>query len=168
MKDMLQALRWAFRYKYSLVFSILFSALVAALEHHVTDYPTPRNLNYWWNFGSLAMFMLAVMIFSGIFLAMNYTPHVTMAFDSCLNVATYVDAILPGLMRRTMAVASIARKQAVPDALSQFISKSAAYCVGCLATGGICVMTLCSPGTMSRLSPVGASGSQPGWSACVH
>lgn len=30
MKDMLQALRWAFRYKYSLVFSILFSALVAA------------------------------------------------------------------------------------------------------------------------------------------
>ncbi len=57
--------------------------IVSWLDHSLgTKYPVPRNLNYWWNFGSLAMFMLAVMIFSGIFLAMNYTPHVTMAFDS--------------------------------------------------------------------------------------
>ena len=27
---------------------------VASLEYHYTDYPTPVNLNYWWNFGSLA------------------------------------------------------------------------------------------------------------------
>jgi quinol-cytochrome oxidoreductase complex cytochrome b subunit len=57
--------------------------IVTWLDHSLgTKYPVPRNLNYWWNFGSLAMFMLAVMIFSGIILAMNYTPHVTMAFDS--------------------------------------------------------------------------------------
>ena len=57
--------------------------IVHWLDHSLgTKYPVPRNLNYWWNFGSLAMFMLAVMIFSGIFLAMNYTPHVTLAFDS--------------------------------------------------------------------------------------
>ncbi|MSO72689.1 MAG: cytochrome b [Rhodospirillaceae bacterium] len=57
--------------------------IVTWLDHSLgTKYPVPRNLNYWWNFGSLAVFMLAVMIFSGIVLAMNYTPHVTMAFDS--------------------------------------------------------------------------------------
>ena len=46
------------------------------------DTPTPRNLNYWWNFGSLAGLMLVVQIISGIVLAMHYTPHTSMAFDS--------------------------------------------------------------------------------------
>jgi quinol-cytochrome oxidoreductase complex cytochrome b subunit len=52
------------------------------MEHELNDYPTPRNLNYWWNFGSLAGIMLVVMIASGIFLAMAYTPHKDFAFDS--------------------------------------------------------------------------------------
>ena len=61
--------------------------IVNWLDHSLgTKYPVPKNLNYWWNFGSLAMFMLAVMIFSGIFLAMNYTPHVTLAFDSVEHI----------------------------------------------------------------------------------
>ncbi len=46
------------------------------------EYPTPKNLNYWWNFGSLAGFMLVVMIATGLILAMQYTPHVDMAFNS--------------------------------------------------------------------------------------
>jgi quinol-cytochrome oxidoreductase complex cytochrome b subunit len=52
------------------------------LDHELNEYPTPRNLNYWWNFGSLAGIMLMIMIVSGIFLAMHYTPHKDMAFDS--------------------------------------------------------------------------------------
>ncbi|MGE5203001.1 MAG: cytochrome b [Acidobacteriota bacterium] len=52
------------------------------LDHELNEYPTPRNLSYWWNFGSLAGFMLVAMIATGIFLAMYYTPHVDMAFDS--------------------------------------------------------------------------------------
>jgi quinol-cytochrome oxidoreductase complex cytochrome b subunit len=52
------------------------------LEHELNDYPTPRNLSYWWNFGSLAGIMLVIMIVTGIFLAMQYTPHVNYAFDS--------------------------------------------------------------------------------------
>lgn len=52
------------------------------VNHELNDYPTPRNLNYWWNFGSLAGIMLVIMIVSGIFLAMNYTPEKAMAFDS--------------------------------------------------------------------------------------
>ena len=46
------------------------------------EYPTPKNLNYLWNFGSLAGIILVIMILSGIFLAMHYVPHVSMAFDS--------------------------------------------------------------------------------------
>src|SRR6202795_3774573 len=52
------------------------------MNHELNEYPTPKNLNYWWNFGSLAGIMLVVMIVSGIVLAMHYTPHATMAFDS--------------------------------------------------------------------------------------
>jgi quinol-cytochrome oxidoreductase complex cytochrome b subunit len=55
---------------------------VAMMEHELHEYPTPRNLNYWWNFGSLAGIVLVIMIVSGIVLAMHYTPESTMAFDS--------------------------------------------------------------------------------------
>jgi ubiquinol-cytochrome c reductase cytochrome b/c1 subunit len=55
---------------------------VGMLQHELYDYPTPRNLSYWWNFGSLAGIMLVVMIVTGIFLAMQYTPHADLAFDS--------------------------------------------------------------------------------------
>jgi ubiquinol-cytochrome c reductase cytochrome b/c1 subunit len=52
------------------------------VEHHLADYPTPRNLSYWWNFGSLAGIVLVVMIVTGIVLAMHYTPNTDMAFNS--------------------------------------------------------------------------------------
>ncbi len=52
------------------------------LNHELHEYPTPRNLNYWWNYGSLAGIMLVIMIVTGIVLAMHYTPNSTMAFDS--------------------------------------------------------------------------------------
>ena len=51
------------------------------IDRELNDYPTPRNLNYWWNFGSLAGFMLLVMIVTGVVLAMQYTPQATLAFD---------------------------------------------------------------------------------------
>jgi ubiquinol-cytochrome c reductase cytochrome b subunit len=52
------------------------------ISQGVAQYPTPKNLNYFWNFGSLAGITLVIMILSGIFLAMNYTPHVDHAFES--------------------------------------------------------------------------------------
>ncbi len=55
---------------------------VAFLEHDFIEYPTPRNLNYWWNFGSLAGIFLVIMIVTGVVLAMHYTPHADLAFDS--------------------------------------------------------------------------------------
>ena len=45
-------------------------------------FPTPRNFNYLWNFGALALVMLVIMIITGVFLAMQYTPNADLAFDS--------------------------------------------------------------------------------------
>ncbi len=59
---------------------------VASLEHHLIDYPTPINLNYWWNFGSLGGIILVIMIATGIFLAMFYTPNADLAFDSVQRI----------------------------------------------------------------------------------
>ncbi len=56
--------------------------LFSMMQHDLVDYPTPKNLNYWWNFGSLAGIVLVIMIASGIVLAMHYTPHVDYAFES--------------------------------------------------------------------------------------
>jgi ubiquinol-cytochrome c reductase cytochrome b subunit len=56
------------------------------LDHEMHEYPTPKNLNYWWNFGSLAGLMLVIMIVSGIVLAMHYTPHVAYAFNSVEHI----------------------------------------------------------------------------------
>ncbi|PKU23919.1 cytochrome b [Telmatospirillum siberiense] len=54
--------------------------IFSVLKESAVDYPTPKNLNYWWNFGSLAGFMLVVMILTGIFLAMNYAANTAIAF----------------------------------------------------------------------------------------
>ena len=52
------------------------------MHHDLVDYPTPKNLNYWWNFGSIAGIVLVIMIATGFFLSTNYTPNVNLAFDS--------------------------------------------------------------------------------------
>jgi ubiquinol-cytochrome c reductase cytochrome b/c1 subunit len=52
------------------------------IEKEYHTFPTPRNFNYFWNFGAIATVMLVLMIVTGIVLATNYTPHVLMAFDS--------------------------------------------------------------------------------------
>src|SRR5215813_840344 len=64
---------------------------VGMLQHELYDYPTPRNLSYWWNFGSLSGIMLVVMIVTGIFLAMQYTPHADLAFASVERIMRDVD-----------------------------------------------------------------------------
>lgn len=56
--------------------------VITMMHHAAKEYPTPKNLSYLWNFGSLAGLVLVTMILSGIFLVMNYTPHADMAFNS--------------------------------------------------------------------------------------
>tara|TARA_Y100001936_G_C16050911_1_gene657751 strand:- start:691 stop:1920 length:1230 start_codon:yes stop_codon:yes gene_type:complete len=60
--------------------------IFSTLHHTLVDYPTPKNLNYWWNFGSLAGIFLMIQIITGIVLAMHYTPTVEGAFASIEHI----------------------------------------------------------------------------------
>ena len=55
------------------------------------DYPTPKNLNYWWTFGGILTFCLVTQIITGIILAMHYTPHVDHAFNSVEHIMRNVN-----------------------------------------------------------------------------
>lgn len=52
------------------------------MQKEYGSFPTPKNFNYFWNFGALAMVNLVLMIVTGVFLAMNYAPNSMLAFDS--------------------------------------------------------------------------------------
>jgi ubiquinol-cytochrome c reductase cytochrome b subunit len=49
---------------------------------HAGEYDAPKNFNFWYFFGSLAMLVLVIQIVSGIFLTMNYKPDAGLAFGS--------------------------------------------------------------------------------------
>jgi quinol-cytochrome oxidoreductase complex cytochrome b subunit len=61
------------------------------INHELRDYPTPKNLSYAWNFGSLAGIMLLVMILTGVFLAMHYVPNTELAFESVERIMREVN-----------------------------------------------------------------------------
>ena len=52
--------------------------LSSMLKEHVTEYYAPKNFNFWYFFGSLAMLVLVIQIVTGIFLTMNYNPDGTL------------------------------------------------------------------------------------------
>ena len=56
------------------------------LASHLTDYPTPKNLNYWWTFGGILTFCLITQIVTGLTLAMHYIAHADMAFESVEHI----------------------------------------------------------------------------------
>jgi quinol-cytochrome oxidoreductase complex cytochrome b subunit len=60
--------------------------ILAFVDSHIIDYPTPVNLNYLWSFGSTAGICLVIQILTGIFLAMHYTPHIDLAFNSVEHI----------------------------------------------------------------------------------
>ena len=56
--------------------------VTATLEKHITRYPAPKNFNFWYFFGSLAMLVLVNQLLTGFWLTMNYTPTAAEAFAS--------------------------------------------------------------------------------------
>ncbi len=56
--------------------------LVKLYKEQVADYYAPKNFNFWYYFGSLAMLVLVMQIVTGIFLTMNYKPDAKFAFAS--------------------------------------------------------------------------------------
>lgn len=65
--------------------------LIKILNRAVVDLPAPSNISSWWNFGSLLGLCLVTQIFTGIFLAIHYTPHVELAFSSVIHIVRDVN-----------------------------------------------------------------------------
>ena len=51
-------------------------------KDHLTEYYAPKNFNFWYFFGSLALLVLVNQIFTGIFLTMHYKPDAAQAWHS--------------------------------------------------------------------------------------
>ena len=56
--------------------------LTSTLRTHLSEYYAPKNFNFWYYFGSLALLVLVMQIVTGIFLTMNYKPDASLAFTS--------------------------------------------------------------------------------------
>ena len=56
------------------------------LSHHLREYPTPKNLNYWWTFGGILTFCLITQIITGLTLAMHYIADSDLAFASVEHI----------------------------------------------------------------------------------
>ncbi len=56
--------------------------IIRLMNDSFVTFPTPRNLNFWYTFGGILTFMLAVQIVTGIVLAMHYVPNADLAFTS--------------------------------------------------------------------------------------
>ena len=65
--------------------------LTKMMREHVTEYYAPKNFNFWYYFGSLALVVLVLQIVSGIFLTMNYKPSAEGAFASVEYIMRDVD-----------------------------------------------------------------------------
>ena len=60
--------------------------LLKIINSYVIDSPTPSNISYLWNFGSLLGLCLVIQIITGVTLGMHYTPNVLEAFDSVEHI----------------------------------------------------------------------------------
>jgi ubiquinol-cytochrome c reductase cytochrome b subunit len=66
--------------------------LTSTIKAHLSEYYAPKNFNFWYFFGSLAMLVLVLQIVTGIFLVMHYKPDAAHAFDS----VEYIMREVPG------------------------------------------------------------------------
>jgi ubiquinol-cytochrome c reductase cytochrome b subunit len=66
--------------------------LISTWKAHLAEYYAPKNFNFWYYFGSLAMLVLVIQIVTGIFLTMNYKPDANLAFGS----VEYIMREVPG------------------------------------------------------------------------
>jgi len=60
--------------------------IISTLENTLFKHAYPKNLSYWWNFGSIAGIALVVQILSGLFLSMHYVANTELAFNSVEHI----------------------------------------------------------------------------------
>lgn len=56
------------------------------VNSYIIDSPQPSSINYWWNLGSLLGLCLVIQILTGVFLAIHYSSHIELAFDSVEHI----------------------------------------------------------------------------------
>jgi ubiquinol-cytochrome c reductase cytochrome b subunit len=66
--------------------------LMSEYKKHLSEYYAPKNFNFWYIFGGLAITVLVIQIVTGIFLVMNYKPDASLAFAS----VEYIMRDVPG------------------------------------------------------------------------
>lgn len=55
--------------------------ILKIITNALIDLPTPSNISFWWNMGSLLGICLIIQILTGLFLTINYVPNIELAFD---------------------------------------------------------------------------------------
>nr|YP_009561241.1 cytochrome b [Geochelone elegans]QAR49216.1 cytochrome b [Geochelone elegans] len=60
--------------------------MIKIINNSFIDLPSPSNISAWWNFGSLLGTCLILQIITGIFLAMHYSPNISLAFSSVAHI----------------------------------------------------------------------------------
>nr|QHD47980.1 cytochrome b [Claassenia magna] len=65
--------------------------LLKIVNNALIDLPTPINISTWWNFGSLLGLCLTMQIATGLFLAMHFTAHIDLAFNSIAHICRDVN-----------------------------------------------------------------------------
>jgi ubiquinol-cytochrome c reductase cytochrome b subunit len=68
--------------KVTVWFENRFPTAFAEYKKHMSEYYAPKNFNFWYFFGSLALLVLVIQIVTGIFLVMHYKPDAQLAFAS--------------------------------------------------------------------------------------
>nr|QAY82240.1 cytochrome b [Halyziini sp. HA] len=75
------------------------NSLLKIMNNALIDLPTPSNISYLWNFGSLLGMCLMIQILTGLFLTMHYCPNIDMAFNSVSHICRDVNF---GWLMRTL------------------------------------------------------------------
>ena len=114
--------------------------LFTMMSKEYATFPTPKNFNYFWNFGALATVTLLIMIGTGVFLAMHYTPDASMAFESVERIMRdvnygwllrYVHITAPRCSSSSSTSTSSAASTTAP-------TRRRASCCGCSAWSSCC------------------------------
>nr|APX39350.1 cytochrome b [Aphthona lutescens] len=67
------------------------SPLLKIINNSLINFPSPSNISYLWNFGSLLGICLMIQILTGLFLAMHYCPNIDLAFNSVAHICRNVN-----------------------------------------------------------------------------
>lgn len=65
--------------------------ITQTIDSSLISLPTPSNISYWWNYGSLLGLFLGVQILRGIILSIHYCPNTNNAFNRIIHIIQNVD-----------------------------------------------------------------------------